>query len=151
VRSLCVGSPGGTGGDLSQLLYDPELLFAVEDSRRCEDLNADVVAAPGRGRDRPARKVVDERRGVVGEQRDLGAASQRITARARSCASRFLSLNVPAAAYTSIMGMGRTFEGEPGMGKTRLPPRRAGSRGGSRCGSGRLRPSLARASSSLHH
>jgi hypothetical protein len=62
---------GGAGDDLGQLPYDAELLVAVQDARRREDLHAHVFGAPGHGRDRLRREVVDEGRGVVGEQRDL--------------------------------------------------------------------------------
>ena len=63
---------GGAGDDLGQLLDDPELLVAVKDACRREHLDAYVVASSGDIRDRLGREVMDERRGVVGEQRDFG-------------------------------------------------------------------------------
>ena len=62
----------GLRDDLGQLLDDAELLVAVEHSRGREDLHADVVRASRRVRDRIGGEVMDEGRGVVGEQRKLG-------------------------------------------------------------------------------
>lgn len=60
---------GGGGDDLGELLDDAELLLAVEDSSRCEHLHSHVGAVAGDVGDRGCVQVVDERGGVVREER----------------------------------------------------------------------------------
>ena len=62
---------GGGGDDVGQLPDDAELLLAVEDADRRQDLHADVVAVAVHVGDRLGRHVVDERRGVAPEQREV--------------------------------------------------------------------------------
>src|SRR5580765_1584104 len=62
----------GGRNDLGQLLHHSELLVAVEDTDRGEHLDAHVVAVACDVGDGSCVQVVDERRGVVREQRQVG-------------------------------------------------------------------------------
>src|SRR6266550_3765398 len=70
IREAWVAGRGND--DLRQLFDNAELLFAIEHVDRSEHLDADVVAFAGRVRDRIGGQVMDERCGVVQEQRNLG-------------------------------------------------------------------------------
>src|ERR1700681_3536565 len=63
---------GGGRHDVGQLSDHAELLVAIEHTDGGEDLDADVVAVTGNVRYRISRQVVDERGGVVLEQRNVG-------------------------------------------------------------------------------
>jgi hypothetical protein len=63
---------GRVGHDLSQLLDEPEPLVTIEDADRGEYLPPNVIAVTGYVGDRRCPHVVDEGRGVVGEQGEFG-------------------------------------------------------------------------------
>jgi hypothetical protein len=71
VRSARLGSPAATTTISVSSLNDAELLVAIEDVDRGEHLDADVVAVAGGVRDRISGQVMDERRCVVLEQRNV--------------------------------------------------------------------------------
>ena len=64
-------APGG-GNDVGQFPYDPELLVTIQDAGRGQDLDADVVSVPVDIGQRARGQVVDEGRGVLSEQGQLG-------------------------------------------------------------------------------
>jgi len=73
------------------------LLFAVQHIDWSKNLNAHVVVIAGCIRNRVARQFMDESSGVLVEEIGGRDALPLNTAFAKSCASLFLSTNVPSA------------------------------------------------------
>src|SRR6266550_9458194 len=71
VRSVNGWVTSGGRDDLGQLLYDTELLVAIEHPDRSQYLHTDVVAVAGDVGQRIGRQVVHKRCGGVPEERDI--------------------------------------------------------------------------------
>jgi hypothetical protein len=83
--------------DVGQFANNTNLLFAVQHIDWSKNLNAHVVVIAGCIRNRVARQFMNESSGVLLEEIGGRTPSHFITAFVRSCASLFLSTNVPAA------------------------------------------------------
>ena len=95
----------GLGDDLGELADDGKLLVTVERASVGQHLDPDIRAVAIDIGDRVRRQFMHERRRVLAEHGDVGDLLNRHDGGGQVGGEPVLSANVPAAAYTSIIGI----------------------------------------------